>query len=457
MDGDFPVDSLMQSAFGTGHTETPPPPLTTILTTANTITNANVVLSNNSNSSSKPRVGASTNDQRFLLVFILGTYFGPDVRDEVPRKSALQRVAEQLPPYTAEALGGSVCKLSEIESVYYYLLRNSHPSAKVKLQSLYKFLQGHLAPPVKETLEDDRQFPSFFPPQLHRHARYKGTYKVVENIVFIDDPYVPVVRGGEVERFKRLSGLSNVAVEREEAKGYQHGLRTDRDDEKQARFDASQELGHPLGGGGGGTSFLDNHGVRKKRKKKIPLGGDIPPPLPESVVPLAERAPLSVPKSMVGPAMMLLPTLLTVEQWNNVISAAKPAIVFTGSAAARQAGPLIGLVDIGVSDDAYLFRTALPGVKKDEGEFKCEVEGDGKVTIRGSTTTGEARIVKGQRVFNMMSQYLCPPGPFTVSFRLPGPVEPSQFTGTFGSDGILEGVVMKQRPRSGAANLTFES
>lgn len=91
------------------------------------------------------------------------------------------------------------------------------------------------------------------------------------------------------------------------------------------------------------------------------------------------------------------------------------------------------------------------------GEFKCEVEGDGKVTIRGTTTTGEACIVKDQRVFNMMSQFLCPPGPFTVSFRLPGPVEPSQFTGTFGSDGILEGVVMKQRPRSGAANLTFES
>lgn len=358
MDGEFPVESLMQSGFVRGHEAARSPSGGPRIATVTT-----------SVSNSKPRVGASTNDQRFLLVFILGTYFGPDVREEVPRKSALQREAEQLPAYAAEALGGSVCKLSEIESVYYYVLRNSHPSAKVKLQSLYKFLQGHLAPPVKETLEDDRQFPSFFPPPLHRHARYKGTYKVVENIVFIDDPYVTVVRVEEVERFKRLSGLSNVAVEREEAKGYQHGLRTDRDDERQARFDTAQELGNPLGGGGGGgIAFLDNHGVRKKRKKKIPLGGDIPPPLPESVVPLAERAPSSAPKSMVGPAMMLLPTLLTVEQWNNVISVAKPAIVFTGSAAARQAGPLIGLVDIGVSDDAYLFRTALPGVKKDEGE-----------------------------------------------------------------------------------------
>ncbi|BBN16086.1 hypothetical protein MPTK1_7g03340 [Marchantia polymorpha subsp. ruderalis] len=396
---------------------------------------------------SKPRVGASTNDQRFLLVFILGTYFGPDVRDELPRKSALQREAEQLPPYTSEMLGGSVCKLSEIESVYYYLLRNSHPSAKVKLQSLYKFLQGHLAPPVKETLEDDRQFPSFFPPHLHRHARYKGTYKVVENLVFIDDPYLPTMKMEDVERFKRLSGLMELSVERDEARGFQHGLRSDRDEERQARFDIGQETGQP-----GGT-FLDGLGVRKKRKKKGQMDF-LPAPL--IVAPLAERAP-ATPKTMVGPAMMLLPTLLTVEQWNNVVNAAKPAIVFTGTAAARQAGPLIGLVDIGVSDDAYLFRTALPGVKKEEVDFKCEVEGDGKVTIKGSTTTGEARVLRGQRVFNMMSQFLCPPGLFTVSFRLPGAVEPTQFTGTFGSDGILEGIVMKQRARSGAASLTFES
>jgi hypothetical protein len=91
------------------------------------------------------------------------------------------------------------------------------------------------------------------------------------------------------------------------------------------------------------------------------------------------------------------------------------------------------------------------------GEFKCEVECDGKVMIKGTTTSGEARIVRSERVFHMQTQYLCPPGPFTVSFYLPGPVEPNQFTGTFGSDGILEGIVMKQRNRSGAAALIFES
>ncbi len=75
------------------------------------------------NSTPKARVGASTNDQRFLLVFILGSYFGPDLRDEVPHKSALQRAVMGLPPYTAEQLVASVFKLSEIESIYYYALR----------------------------------------------------------------------------------------------------------------------------------------------------------------------------------------------------------------------------------------------------------------------------------------------------------------------------------------------
>ncbi len=91
------------------------------------------------------------------------------------------------------------------------------------------------------------------------------------------------------------------------------------------------------------------------------------------------------------------------------------------------------------------------------GDFKCEVECDGKVMIKGTTTTGESRMFKGSRLFHMQTQYLCPPGAFTVSFYLPGPVEPNQFTGTFGSDGILEGIVMKQRARTGAASLIFES
>ncbi|KAG0563247.1 hypothetical protein M758_8G015300 [Ceratodon purpureus] len=406
----------------------------------------------------KARVGASTNDQRFLLVFILGTYFGPDLREEIPRKSALQRVCMGLPPYSADELGGSVFKLSEIESIYYFVLRNSHPSARVKLQSLYKFLQGHLAPPVKENLEDVRQFTAFFPPHLHRQSRYKGTYKVIESMVFIDDPDVAYMKEDDIERFKRLSGLPDLALDREEARNYSHGQRNDRDDERQARFQAMavaqghlQDTGaraHPL------VVMDASVDKRKRRKRDSQLDVlSLPSPLPGTQ---KEEKAEWTSSGKVGPALLLLPSLPSLDQWNTVINATKPVITFTGTAAARNAGPLIGLVDIGISEDAYLFRTALPGVRKEEGEFKCEVECDGKVMIKGTTTTGETRVVRNNAVFLMQTQYLCPPGPFTVSFSLPGPVEPNQFTGTFGSDGILEGIVMKQRHRSGAAALIFE-
>lgn len=79
----------------------------------------------------------------------------------------------------------------------------------------------------------------------------------------------------------------------------------------------------------------------------------------------------------------------------------------------------------------------------DAGEFSCEVEDDGKVSVRGVTVTGEKTVCRFDQTFEMQSQNLCPPGHFSVSFKLPGPVDPQQFSGNFGTDGILEGIVMK--------------
>ena len=59
--------------------------------------------------------------------------------------------------------------------------------------------------------------------------------------------------------------------------------------------------------------------------------------------------------------------------------------------------------------------------------------------------TGEKRVFRFSQAFVMQTQNLCPSGPFTVMFQLPGPVDPQQFSGSFGTDGILEGVVMKQK------------
>lgn len=80
------------------------------------------------------------------------------------------------------------------------------------------------------------------------------------------------------------------------------------------------------------------------------------------------------------------------------------------------------------------------------GEFNCEIESDGMVSIRGVTSTGEKTVSKYYRVFKTIHQGQCPPGPFTLSFKLPGPVDPRLFSPNFGKDGIFEGVVARYNP-----------
>ncbi|KAJ4887384.1 Alpha-crystallin domain-containing protein 22.3 [Raphanus sativus] len=142
------------------------------------------------------------------------------------------------------------------------------------------------------------------------------------------------------------------------------------------------------------------------------------------------------------PAMIFLPSESTPELYS-LISQSKTGVALTGSAAMGKVGPTIGLVDIAESDDSYYFRVSLPGVSRDEKEFSCEIEPDGKILIKGVTTTGEKTVCKHNQVFKMLSQNLCPPGHFTISFQLPGPVSNEDFSGNFGADGVLEGVVKK--------------
>ncbi|KAB5557806.1 hypothetical protein DKX38_008715 [Salix brachista] len=60
------------------------------------------------------------------------------------------------------------------------------------------------------------------------------------------------------------------------------------------------------------------------------------------------------------------------------------------------------------------------------------------------TSAIEAGILKdSSRVFHMSVQQLWPPGPFTISFKLPGPVDPRLFSAHFRKDGIMEATVMK--------------
>ncbi|XP_058083709.1 increased DNA methylation 2-like [Magnolia sinica] len=399
----------------------------------------------------------TTNDQRFLLTFIMGTYFGPDLKAEKPKRSALQRIAEGIPPYSSDQLSGSQMKMVEAERVYYYVLRKADRSVVVKLPSLHQFFRGSLFPPACNSADEHRQFPDLFPPHLHQQSRFRNRYKIIENIVFINNPEISYIKPENVERFKRLTSLEDLLLDRDAARLY-------------------GGVGVSVGGLANDVAVQESNGKlplrrssRKSRKRRRPndyLELETEQPLPAVCdVPYRIRPHRNIPRSnahyqslaslatkmkvgpveKVGPAMLFLPSHPTLDEWNGIVSAAKSGIALTGTIAERQAGPLIGLVDIGVCEDAYLFRMSLPGVKKDEREFSCEVETDGRVLIKGVTMTGERLVFKKSQVFEMQTQYLCQSGHFSISFQLPGPVEPQEFSGNFGSDGILEGVVMKER------------
>ncbi|XP_057975567.1 increased DNA methylation 3 [Malania oleifera] len=122
----------------------------------------------------------------------------------------------------------------------------------------------------------------------------------------------------------------------------------------------------------------------------------------------------------------------------------RPAIVLTGTAKEGKSGPPVGLVDIGISAVAYLFRISLPGVRKDQCNVKCDIQRDGKVHVHGVITSGGV-LRDSPSVYQIRVQQLCTPGPFSVCFNLPGPVDPRLSSPNFRSDGILEVIVMKYR------------
>ncbi|KAF8388013.1 hypothetical protein HHK36_026679 [Tetracentron sinense] len=401
----------------------------------------------------RPSWMMTNDDQRFLLYFVMGTYFGPDLKAEKPKRSVLQRLAEGHPPYDSDQLAGSQMKMVEVERIYYYVLRKADQSVVVKLPLLQQFFLDKLFTPSQDPIIDNGQFSALFPPHLHSQSRFKNRYRIIENIVFINNPEISYIKPEDVERFKRLTGLEDFLLDRDAARLHTNvgviGL-----------LDANMAL-QEVNSNGKLAPKRSSHSSQKRKHANAhpkpqlssPLIHDVTPinTVPYSSPPVSDRHMVSLltevearPVDRVGAAMLFLPSHPTTEEWNNIVASTKSGIALTGSAAKRQAGPLIGLVDIGVSEDAYLFRVSLPGVRNDEREFSCEVETDGKVLVKGVTTTGEKTVYKDSQVIEMQSQNLCPSGDFSVSFQLPGPVIPREFSGSF-RNGILEGVLLKGR------------
>ncbi|XWS26053.1 hypothetical protein CRYUN_Cryun27aG0120000 [Craigia yunnanensis] len=121
----------------------------------------------------------------------------------------------------------------------------------------------------------------------------------------------------------------------------------------------------------------------------------------------------------------------------------KPSVVLTGSAKDCNSGPTIGLINIAVSQRAFLFQVALPGIRNDQSKVKCEIQWDGKVLLQGMVTEGTGLLQGLSSICQMRVQKIYSPGSFTFSFNLPGPVDPRLFSPRFRPDGILEVVVMR--------------
>ncbi|KAL8117049.1 increased DNA methylation 2 isoform X2 [Apium graveolens] len=414
--------------------------------------------------------GVPTDDQYFLLYFIMGTYFAPHLKQETPQKSVLQRRFEGLVLYTSDQLAGSHIKVVEVERIYYYVLRKADASVVMKLAWLHQFLDGTLPYP-RETATDYPQFKDLFPPDLHPQSWLKDKYKIIGNVVFIDKPETSCLKAEDITRFKRLTRLEDFHLDRDSARSHAFVdgkiqcnmmLEVDCNGElPQTRLSGAprktknpNELAMPKDTMQRDVKFGDI--VDRRRSPPVSRAADMPtvsssehngkPSLFGEVDPFAVEGDSSSEENF-GPGMIFFPSHPTREELSNMTAATKGTAI-TGSAAKGQIGPALGLIDIGECEDSYLFRVSLPGVRRDEREFSCEVEDDGKVLIRGVTVTGEKTVCRYSQTFEMQSQNLCPPGHFSIFFKLPGPVDPQQFSGNFGTDGILEGIVMKEGQNS---------
>ncbi|KAI8555759.1 hypothetical protein RHMOL_Rhmol05G0199300 [Rhododendron molle] len=198
----------------------------------------------------------------------------------------------------------------------------------------------------------------------------------------------------------------------------------------------------------------NSHGGATHKRKGVPFV-DLDPQQPVlSVAPLNSVPYTGPPLSPVQretdptvsnePALVFLPSRPYEEEWNNIIAATKRGVGLTGSAARGKVGAIIGLMNIGEGEETFLFRVSLPGVAADKSTFSCDIEPTGKVVIKGITATGERIVRRHSQVFEMRTRNLCPPGHFSVSFELPGPVDEQRCTLSFGVDGILEGSVKKR-------------
>lgn len=302
-------------------------------------------------SSVKPLIS----DAKFLLNFIMGTYLGPDVKSDKPRCSAAQRLVAGLPPYTLSDLGPSYVSISLLERLYYYVLRDAQPDIVLEPNMLRMYLKGNLILPSSGSTEDCEQFTSFFPLNLHEQIWYPDSFRIVKGVVLIVDPVTSYMKEEDIKRFRDLTGVNNLKIDINECMhaGLGHQARKSSYDNCNNKEQAT-------------TSNGECPQLQQKHKRKSVHDS---PPIPEYPVVLPKKIDGgSDPSKRIcktnGPTLMPLLSLQDIEEFDIDAS-----LHLTGTARTGLLAPPVGVVDIGISKAAYLFRVALPGVTKDHGVF----------------------------------------------------------------------------------------
>uniref|UniRef100_A0A2P2K9B6 Increased DNA methylation 3 n=1 Tax=Rhizophora mucronata TaxID=61149 RepID=A0A2P2K9B6_RHIMU len=377
---------------------------------------------------------AKLSDQQFLLNFVMGTYLGPDLYFDNPRRSALQRLAAGCPPYTTNNLGASFLNISQLTSLYYYILRHASPDLILKPNIVHMYLRGNFDLQTSQGLEDFRQFTTFFPLYLHEHKMYSESHGIVKGIVLIDEPSTSYMKKEDLERFRYLSRMDDLKIDGKMCLNYQP-----------VHQEVEETISNCMMGSEEGTEGTPSNGYEKLaarfqekyKRRRLCFDTLSMQPFPHCV---------STSKQHEGENNVLVTCKLGEPATGPLVEdcTSDRSIVLTGTARKKTVGPPIGAVDIGISKAAYFFQVALPGVMRDFCQFSCEIESDGRVNIQGSTGGGRA-IKKRSRVFQLRFQQLCPSGTFTLSFNLPGPVDPRLLAPNFRSDGIFEAVILKRK------------
>ncbi|KAI3762318.1 hypothetical protein L1987_52743 [Smallanthus sonchifolius] len=120
-----------------------------------------------------------------------------------------------------------------------------------------------------------------------------------------------------------------------------------------------------------------------------------------------------------------------------------PPVNLSGTAKDAKNAPPLGLVDIGESRRAYIFRVSLPGVCNPQCDVKLDIRVDGQVDIKGVIQDSEFIKNHANEKYKPKVHQLSPSRTFNISFNLPGRVDPRLVAPTFRNTGILEVVVMK--------------